>query len=353
MWMTGMGGPFLSYYYVDRTEGPSAKGAHVSDPPTAAELDQVIEAPDHTFRDPIGMGARALTPDEVSAAKLPPRPAWLDLFEPPGTPPPPVPATAATGRPRSQGRSRFILQYACGPGAGGVYQIIEGGETLDVGSRRAQDGVKRVVLFGDDVLDRHAVMANTDALTIEPVGSAKVTVNGTPITGLARLALGDRIDIGATTLIVRDEGFAGPVGPDPSCPGVGEAVWIQDGCSMWSSSYLELVGGQPTVVGTDDPERVGLPPSLEMNPPVRVRLVNRKGKVEFTAVDPARPPRIKGRPLGSGTLAVGDHIEVGDRVFAILADDSSHGFPATPMPSCPEAKVKEAIERRKARTRGP
>jgi hypothetical protein len=107
------------------------------------------------------------------------------------------------------------------------------------------------------------------------------------------------------------------------------------------------------VVGTDDPERVGLPASLEMDPPVRVRLVNRKGKVEFTAVDPAHPPRVKGQPLGSGTLGVGDQIEVGDRVFAILANDHSDGFPATPLPSCPEAKVKEASERRKARTHGP
>src|SRR5258705_6776565 len=64
MWITAMGGPYLAYYYVDRTAGASAKGAHVSDPPTAAELEQVIKTPDHTFRDPVGAGARTLTPAE-------------------------------------------------------------------------------------------------------------------------------------------------------------------------------------------------------------------------------------------------------------------------------------------------
>lgn len=346
MWLTGAGGPFLVYYYVDRMAGPSAKGAHVSDPPTAKELDAVINTPGHTFRDPVGMGARALSVAELTAIKLPARPAWLDTFEPPGSPPPPIPTTAEVGRPPAQ-KGPFMLEYACGLYVG-AYMILEAGQTLEIGSKPVRPGQKRIVLPDKGVHENHAVVNNTDALTIAPVGDAKVVVNGKPITASVKLALGDHIDIGKTTLIVRDEGFEIPREPYPSCPGVKDKVLIQDGCFQYGSSYQGLLGDDEIIIGTDEPERVGYPEAQRMRPPVRVRLVNHKRKIEFTALDPKRLPKVKGKPLAKGTLSVGDSIEIGDRVFAIALDDK-HSPLESPMPICPEAKEKAARDAARAK----
>lgn len=206
-----------------------------------------------------------------------------------------------------------------------------------------EGGPKRVVVFGSDVLEQHAVISNVDALTIEPSAGAKVVFNGTQITAVTRLAIGDRIEIGKTTLIIRAEDFDVPPGPDPSCPGVEHAVWIWDGCSMFGGSAFQLIGGDESIVGTDTPQRVGLPRSLYMVPPVRVCLFNNHGKVEFSALDPTRLPKVGGRPLASGTLDVGDTIEVGDRVFGVSGSWSSDLFPDTPLPICPEARVKATL----------
>jgi hypothetical protein len=339
MWMTGMGGPFLVFYYVDRMAGPSAKGAHVSDPPTAKELEAVINTPAHTFRDPVSMGARTLSAAELAAIKLPDRPSWLDIFEPPGTPPPPMPKTAGTGRPPAPKDSVVMLEYACGPRSGGAYMIVGARETLEVGASVPRPGQKRIVISEAGVREQHAVVTNTDGLAIAPVGDAKVVVNGKPIAAATRLAIGDHIDIGKTTLIPRDEGYELPHEPYPSCPGVADMVWIEDGCFMYGSSRQRLLGGDEVVVGTDTPERTGFPEAQWMRPAVRVRLFNHKGKIELTALDPKHLPKVKGRPVAKGTLSVGGSIEIGDRVFAIAGDDR-HSVLEAPMPICPEARIK-------------
>lgn len=348
MWITGAGGPFLVYYYVDRTAGPSAKGAHVSDPPTAKELDAVLDAPAHTFRDPVGMGARALSATDLAAIKLPARPSWLDIFEPPGTPPPPIPKTEGLGRPPAKNGTTFMLEYACGSFAGGAYMLVEVGETLEIGAQEARPRQKAIVLPDKGVHERHAVVNNTDGLTIAPISDAKVLINGKPIAAKVKLALNDHIDIGKTTLIVRDEGYELPREPYPSCPGVKDTVLIQDGCFEFGSSYQKLLGDDEVIVGTDDPERVGYPAAQRVHPPVRVRLINHKRKIEFTALDPKRLPKVKGRPLAKGTLSIGDSIEIGDRVFAIAIDDR-HEVVNSPMPICPEAKEKAARDAARAK----
>jgi hypothetical protein len=338
MWIPD--GMYLAYYYLDPEAGPSAKGARVSDSPTPAEFDVVIQRPDATFRDPVGCGARTLTAEEVVAAELPDRPPWLEIFEPPGTSPPPIPRTAETGRPPGIGTT-FMLQFAGGPHSGG-FRYVNPGEILDVGCMLPEDGPRRVVVFGSDVREQHAVISNVVALTIEPSAGAKVVVNGTQIAAVTRLAIGDRIEIGENTLIIRAEVFDVPFSPDPSS-GVDHAVFIWDGCSMFGGSSTWLIGGGEMIIGTDTPQRVGLPKSMYMAPPVRVRLFNNHGKVEFSTLDPARLPKVRGRPLASGTLQVGDTIEVGDRVFGVGGSESSELFPDTPLPMCPEARVKPTL----------
>lgn len=348
MWMTGMGGPFLVFYYVDQMAGPSAKGDHVSDPPTAKELEAVLEAPEHTFRDPVGMGARMLSAAELAAIKLPRRPSWLDTFEPPGTPPPPLPRTAGTGRPPAPKGSVVMLEYACGPRSGGAYMIVGAGETLEVGSKLVRPGQKQIVLTEAGVREKHAVVTNTDGLAIAPVGDAKVVVNGKRIAAATRLKIGDHIDIGKTTLVPRDEGYQLPREPYPSCPGVADMVWIEDGCFMYGSSRQRLLGGDEVVVGTDTPERTGFPEAQWIRPAVRVRLFNHKGKIKVTALDPKHLPKVKGHPVAKATLSVGGSIEIGDRVFAIAADDR-HSVLKAPMPICPEAKIKADNDTKRAR----
>src|SRR5690242_10169756 len=52
LWIEAAGGTYLAFYYVDRSAGPSAKGAAVGEPPTAEQLKKAIEMPSNTFREP-------------------------------------------------------------------------------------------------------------------------------------------------------------------------------------------------------------------------------------------------------------------------------------------------------------
>lgn len=72
---------FLAYSYEDSVAGPSAKGAVVSDPPSEAEIEAVIERPDQTFRDPGQFGARALSGPQARSLGLPAEPPWLAVFK--------------------------------------------------------------------------------------------------------------------------------------------------------------------------------------------------------------------------------------------------------------------------------
>jgi hypothetical protein len=339
MWVTSAGGPFLTYYYVDRMAGPSSKGAHVDDPPTASQLDAVLRAPTRTFRDPIRMGAHTATAAEVASLKLPDRPAWLDIYEPPGSAPPVVPTTAQTGRPLRTPGTAYAVQIACGPNAGSVV-MIGAAETHDIGANKYDPVTKPIVLRGDGVLAKHATLTNSDALTLTPVADAKVLVNGQPITAPLKLAIGDRINIGRSTLIIRAESFEPVAGVDASCPGFKEQVWIEDGCSMYGVGYMQLLGGDEMTIGTDVPTRElrDYHPAFQ----VHVKLFNRNGTIEFTALDPQHPPKVKGVATAKGTLAVGGVIAVGDRLFAIVKDEEGTPPIDPPAASCPEARAKAA-----------
>ena len=100
------------------------------------------------------------------------------------------------------------------------------------------------------------------------------------------------------------------------------------------------------VVGTDTPERVGLPKDHGTQSPVRVKLHNEKAKVEFSAEDPKRLPKVKGKSRAKGVLAIGDQITVGDRIFIVTGPNQEKQIDESPLPSCPEAKAKKAKQKK-------
>ena len=78
-WVKFNAGPeaMIAYVYVDQMAGPSAKGGPVSDPPTRAEIDTLLERPPATFRDPMAFGAQPLDAATVTALGLPDAPPWM------------------------------------------------------------------------------------------------------------------------------------------------------------------------------------------------------------------------------------------------------------------------------------
>jgi hypothetical protein len=78
----------LAYLYADKKMGPSAKGARVSDPLTAASVLRAVEQPDETFRRPPNFKATPILEDEAKALELPDEPPWLFVFTGKNAPPP-------------------------------------------------------------------------------------------------------------------------------------------------------------------------------------------------------------------------------------------------------------------------
>lgn len=340
IWIEGTGGTHLCFYYVDKNAGPSCKGTPVADPPTKAELAAIIDFASTTFRDPKQLGARTATPAEIAELKLPERPKWLDIFEPKGTPAPPPLVLPAQGRVHlAPGAPRpWQLQAACGRFAGATF-AIDSGKSLELGSAKFAPG--RGVIDDEGVLPTHVTFVSAkEGLMLEPKGP--VTVNGLEVKTRQQVHEGEQIVIGKRTYIPRSASWQpDTVGPDPTCPGFKEQVHVQDGCAMYGSSHTQLLGGDALEVGTDRPERTGLPAEQMKAPPVRVKLVNLAGKVQFEALDPKTPPLFKGKKVAKGVLAIGDQLTVGDRVFVITGAKLEKAV-KSPLPSCPEAKVKAA-----------
>jgi hypothetical protein len=329
LWVQSTGGTFLSYYYVDSNAGPSAKGAVVSDPPTSAELKAAITAPNLTFRDPATLTPppRQVTNDEARALGLPARPDWLARFEPVGRPAPAVPEFQA-GREhlRAGAAQPWVVEFACGPEAGTTL-LVEAGKTktLVVGAMRLP------------------VESTTSGLLVTAPSAARVIRDGKPFTGSQVIPADAKFEVGKTVLVVRSSNWQPTgVGPEPFCPGVGSAVMIQDGCAMYGSTFIELLGDASMVVGITTPERDGLPPGYKPKQPCDVRLTNTGGKVRFESLTPRWPPQVNGKDLASGTLSVGDQLTVGDRVIGIVGADSKTGaLQSTPASSCYEFMLKQ------------
>ena len=74
--------------------------------------------------------------------------------------------------------------------------------------------------------------------------------------------------------------------------------------------------------------------------PTRVKLVNDHSTIKFTAENPKRLPKVGGKPKAKGDLKLGDQITVGDRIFIVTGPNQEKLVTKTPLPSCPEAKVK-------------
>jgi hypothetical protein len=347
------GSVYLAYIYVDPMEGGDAvKGSRVSDPPTAAELESVLKSPavKYKFTGIIAADARAVTPSEREAMKLPDRPSWLDLFEPPGSPNVPRVAPTVSGRPPSApatttgGKERVYLQSACGRGSGGVW-TIDPGDAFEIGSALVPPGVKGGRLLGAGILPKHFVLRNTaGAIELEPTPGAKVSVNGVEITKATKLKFDDRLDLGESTLILRSPSWdqkGAAAGPDPSCPEMNNMRFLQDACSL-TSSWTQVVDGAAAVtIGTDTPERPSMPKGFGSVAPVRVKVKNEKGTIVFEALDPKKLPVVRGMPMAKGGLSLGDAITTGDRVFYLTDEKHTGAAKETPLPSCPEFEEKK------------
>lgn len=72
-------GKVLAFTYIDPSEGLSARGGNISDPPTKEELGRAAHSPDTILRLP-GFATKTLTPDEVKQHSLPEQPEWLRPF---------------------------------------------------------------------------------------------------------------------------------------------------------------------------------------------------------------------------------------------------------------------------------
>jgi len=78
MWIPSGGGRVLAFAYEDPTAGPSAKGAYADDPPTAEQLQAVLEDPSQTFRQPDAFDATPVK--DPKRLGLPAEPPWIVWF---------------------------------------------------------------------------------------------------------------------------------------------------------------------------------------------------------------------------------------------------------------------------------
>jgi hypothetical protein len=89
VWIPDASGAWvLAFTYVDRTAGPSAKGAVVPDPPSPDDIRRAVDRPDRTFRDPVQFKAVPIGVEEALRLGLPRDPPWIGYFEGKPVPPP-------------------------------------------------------------------------------------------------------------------------------------------------------------------------------------------------------------------------------------------------------------------------